>query len=132
MPKPTFSDNAGIAIGGYDPVAYFSGTATVGNASITATHDGATYRFANEANRDAFSADPEKYAPEYGGYCATAMSEGTIFESDPTNFKVADGRVFLFYRGEDGDTLPEWNADEDNRRTAADKHWSEETYSQHA
>jgi len=132
MTKPHNTDDSGIAISGYDPVAYFSGEAREGNASITAAHEGATYRFATEANREAFSREPGKYAPQYGGFCATAMSEGKIFEVDPTNFKVSDGRLFLFYKGEAGDTLPEWNADESNRRASADTHWSEETYVEHA
>ena len=131
MSKPMNTDESGVAIGGYDPVAYFSGEAREGDAEITATHDGTTYRFASEANRDAFNEDPEKYTPEYGGFCATAMSEGKIFEVDPTNFKVDGDRLFLFYKGEAGDTLPEWNADEANRRASADAHWANDTYAEH-
>ncbi len=130
MPKPTNASN-GTAMHAYDPVSYFNGAPAKGDESITATHNGLTYRFASEANRDAFNADTDKYLPKYGGYCATAMSEGTIFDVDPENYKIVDGDLYLFYKGEDGDTLPEWNADEANRRAAADKHWSEDTYSEH-
>ncbi len=131
MRKPTNTNEAGVMIDGYDPVAYFTGTPTKGDARVSATADGRTYHFASEANRDAFNADPAKCEPQYGGYCATAMSEGKIFEVDPTNFKVAGDRLFLFYKGEAGDTLPEWNADENNRRDAADRHWQNDTYADH-
>lgn len=132
MSKPVNTNESGVAIGGYDPVAYFNGLPTEGVPEFTASHEGATYRFANEANRDTFQSDPARYAPQYGGYCATAMSEGKIFEVDPTNFKITDDRLFLFYRGEAGDTLPDWNADEANRLSNADDHWSKDTYVEHA
>ena len=131
MAKPINTDNNGIAIGGFAPVAYFSGEAQAGDPAITADHEGATFRFVSEANRDAFNANPAKYAPQYGGYCATAMSEGKIFEVDPTNFKVTNDRLFLFYKGEAGDTLPDWNADEQKRTADADKHWADDTYVDH-
>lgn len=131
MSKPINTNESGVAISGYDPISYFSGEALAGNPEFSATHNGATFRFASEANRDAFVADPDRYTPEYGGFCATAMSEGTVFEVDPTNFKVDGERLFLFYRGEHGDTLPEWNADQDTRRSDADRHWAEDTYTEH-
>ena len=126
--KPLNTNESGVAIEGYDPVSYFDGSPSEGNADITATHNGATYRFASEANRDRFNESPDHFAPQYGGYCATAMSEGKIFEVDPTNFKVTGDRLFLFYKGEAGDTLPDWNADEASRTANADKHWAEDTY----
>ena len=130
MSKPVNAEN-GVAIGSFDPVAYFDGSAQEGSASLTSEIDGVTYRFASVENKAAFDADPEKFKPQYGGYCATAMSEGKVFEVDPANFKVTDGRLFLFYKGEAGDTLPDWNADEANRTANADKHWSEGTYADH-
>lgn len=131
MSKPSNTNEHDVMIDGYDPVSYFSGTPTKGDASITTNVKGKTYHFASEANRGAFSADPSKYEPQYGGYCATAMSEGKVFEVDPTNFRVSNDRLFLFYRGEAGDTLADWNADEDNRRAAADDHWHNDTYINH-
>ncbi|MEM0982344.1 MAG: YHS domain-containing (seleno)protein [Planctomycetota bacterium] len=127
MAKPINAEN-GVAIGGFDPVSYFKGEAQEGQASLTADHGGATYRFASRENLDAFKADPEKYAPQYGGYCATAMSEGKIFEVDPKNYKITGDKLYLFYKGEAGDTLPDWNADEANRRANADKHWADDSY----
>lgn len=131
MSKPFNTDEAGVAIGGFDPVAYFNGSATEGSTSVTAVHEGVTYQFVNEDNRNQFMSDPARYAPQYGGHCATAMSEGKLFEVDPTNFKVSDDRLFLFYRGEAGDTLPEWIADEANRLASADDHWNKDTYVEH-
>lgn len=87
----------GVAAGGYDVVAYFSGAAKAGDPAITASHGGATYRFATAANRDAFTANPVKYAPRYGGYCAWAVSQGYTAKGDPEAWSVVDGRLYLNY-----------------------------------
>lgn len=131
MQRPVNTDAQSVSIGGYDPVSYFQGEAVQGSSEHQATHNGAIYHFANANNLERFAANPDIFIPQYGGFCATAMSEGKIFEVDPTNFKIVDDRLFLFYRGEHGDTLPEWNADEANRLASADRHWSEETFEQH-
>ena len=60
-----------------------------------ATHEGATYRFASAAHRDAFAADPAKYAPQYGGYCAFGTAMGRKFDGDPNAWKVVDGKLYL-------------------------------------
>lgn len=120
------------ALNGYDAVAYFSGEAKVGDPLHSSVHEGSIYYFATEANKTTFDSDPEKYVPLYGGYCATAASEGKLFGVDPTNFKITDdGKLALFYRGEGGDTLPQWNENEAERRAAADKHWADGTLSAH-
>ena len=130
MTKPTNTTD-GVALAGYDVVSYYTGTPLKGDPAHAADHNGSTYHFASAENLEAFKAAPEDYLPEYGGYCATAMSEGKIFEVDPENFKVTDGDLYLFYKGEAGDTLPEWNADEANRKANADKHWTGDTYVDH-
>jgi hypothetical protein len=86
----------GIAINGYDAVAYFTEGAPVRGASGF-THDwnGATWRFATLANRDAFAADPEAFAPQYGGYCAYAVANGYTARTDPDAFTVHDGKLYL-------------------------------------
>lgn len=117
-----------VAIGGYDAVAYFSNEAKVGDPLYSHEYEGETFYFASDENLEAFRLDPSRYAPLYGGYCATAASEGKLFGVDPTNFKITDdGKLALFYRGAGGDTLPQWNEDEANRRQAADKHWADGT-----
>lgn len=87
---------APLALHGYDPVAFFkSGKPTLGDAKHVATHDGAAYYFADGANRDAFAADPAKYAPQYGGYCAYGVSVGKKFDGDPRFWKVVDGKLYV-------------------------------------
>ena len=113
-----------LALKGYDPVAYFeSGKAEVGKPDLISRYRGVTYRFATPERRATFAAAPEKYAPAYGGWCATAMAEGRKVEIDPTNFKITNGRLFLFYKGWLGNALNDWNKDEKNLATKADEHW---------
>lgn len=86
----------GLGIRGYDPVAYFTvGAPTKGDFSITSTHDGTTYRFSSEENRKMFEADPAKYLPQYGGFCAFGLANGVKVDGDPELWTVADGRLFL-------------------------------------
>jgi YHS domain-containing protein len=118
-----------VAVSGYDAVAYFDGKAIAGDPAFSSVHDDSLYLFTSEANKQKFDADPAYFIPLYGGYCATAASEGKLFGVDPTNFKITgDKRLALFYRGAGGDTLPQWNANEAERRAAADKHWREASF----
>jgi hypothetical protein len=88
----------GVAVGGYDPVAYFTaGKATKGDAAITFEHQGVIWRFATAANRDAFKAEPAKYAPQYGGYCAWAVSQGYTAKGDPEAWTLHQGKLYLNY-----------------------------------
>ncbi len=123
--------NISIAIGGYDAVSYFEGAPVVGDPAHTVEHDGAVYQFASESNKNRFASSPDTFVPQFGGFCATAMSEGKLFGVDPTNFKISDGKLYLFYRGEGGDTLPEWNADEANRKAEAHRRWESGDFSDH-
>ncbi|GAC15318.1 YHS domain-containing (seleno)protein [Aliiglaciecola lipolytica] len=86
------------AIYGYDTVAYFTQNKAVkGNKNITTKWRGAQWHFANEQHRDMFITDPEKYAPQYGGYCAFAMSEGRLVGIDEDAFSIIDGKLYLNY-----------------------------------
>jgi YHS domain-containing protein len=86
----------GLAVHGFDVVAYFTeGTPAQGDANFAVVHDDATYRFASQANLDAFRADPDKYAPVYGGYCAYGVSVGAKFDGDHRYWKIVDGRLYL-------------------------------------
>lgn len=116
-------DGAKLALKGYDPVAYFSGGPKKGNTALRSEYGGAIYHFATEANRAAFAASPEKYVPTYGGWCATAMAKGDKVEIDPENYKVTDGRLFLFYKGVWGNAQDDWRKDEASLTTAADAEW---------
>lgn len=85
-----------IAVSGYDTVAYFTaGKPTKGKTKYTATHDGAIYQFASSGNRDLFKADPEKYAPQYGGFCAFGVTVNRKFNGDPESWYIADGKLYL-------------------------------------
>jgi YHS domain-containing protein len=86
----------GAAVQGYDVVAYFTdGEPTKGSKDHSHTIDGATYRFASAENRDLFVANPQKYAPQFGGYCAFAVSRGYTATVDPTAWEVVDDKLYL-------------------------------------
>ena len=113
-----------IALGGYDPVSYFAeNQALKGRKEISARHRGVTYYFASEENKKLFTESPEKYVPTYGGWCATAMAKGEKVEIDPANFKITNGRLFLFYKGLWGNALKDWNKDEASLTAKADTNW---------
>lgn len=86
----------GTALGGYDAVAYHTtGDALRGSEDITLSYQGATWRFANAENRALFEANPDAYAPEYGGHCAWAAAQGYLAQGDPNVWRIVDGRLFL-------------------------------------
>jgi YHS domain-containing protein len=105
------TDKQYLALEGYDPVSYFTGKPKKGTAQYTANHQGVTYRFGSAHNRDAFKANPSKYEPAYGGWCAYAMATyGDKVEVDPLTYKIANGRLLLFYNAFFNNTLEKWNA----------------------
>jgi hypothetical protein len=88
----------GLAMDGYDAVAYFAdGKPTRGSAQFEMRWNGATWRFATAANRDAFQQRPDHFAPQFGGYCAYAVSRGYTANGDPRVWKLVDGRLYLNY-----------------------------------
>ena len=88
----------GIAIEGYDPVAYHTmGSPVEGSATFTADWDGATWYFVSEEHRDLFADDPERYAPHYGGYCGQAAAQNQIAPGDPELWTIEGERLFLNY-----------------------------------
>lgn len=90
------ADANDVAIHGYDTVAYFTKSeATKGNAKFTATYKNTVYQFASEANRDAFRAEPTKYAPQFGGYCAMGVALNKKLDVDPTAWRIVDGKLYL-------------------------------------
>lgn len=96
-----FARRTGVAIVGTDPVAYFTdGKAVPGSDAFTTTWQGATWKFASAAHRDLFVADPAKYAPQYGGYCAYGVAQGGLVKIDPTQFTIRDGKLYLNYDNE--------------------------------
>ena len=99
----------GLAIEGYDPVAYFTeGRPVEGSREHVFDWNGATWRFASAAHRELFVQAPEKYAPQYGGYCAWAVSQGYTAGIDPEAWRIENGRLYLNYSPE---VQKKWAAD---------------------
>jgi len=119
----------GLALEGYDAVAYRDQQLAVkGTKQFVATHNGATYHFASEANRAKFVATPEPYVPAYGGWCAYAIgASNELVEVDPKTFKVINGKTYLYYNAWGTNTLKKWNADEAKLHSQADANWAKRT-----
>ncbi len=110
-----------IAIKGYDPVAYFSlDSAVKGSKQYAYEWRGATWRFSMQEHLDMFKEMPEKYAPQYGGYCAWAVAENDTANIDPTQFTVYEGKLYLNYNQK---INKKWLADKDVFIRQANKHW---------
>ncbi len=109
------------AVGGYDPVAYFTeGRPVPGSRRHTTTWKGATWRFASASNLALFTAEPARYAPSYGGHCSWAAAQGYTAKGDPQNWKIVDGRLFLNY---DASIHRKWQADIPGFIATADRNW---------
>lgn len=114
-------NSKGLALEGYDPVAYFTDKKPVqGRPEFTAVHDGATYHFATAAHRNMFIEKPANYAPAYGGYCGYAASIKRLSPIDPTFFQVIDGKLILQHNQKASD---KWNADLAGNLVKADSNW---------
>lgn len=109
------------AIKGYDTVAYFKeGKALKGNTSFTFSWHGMIWQFTTQENRDLFAASPEKYAPQYDGYCAWAMSESRKALTDPEVWKIVDGKLYLNCSQS---AYEKWSRDIPGNIKKADKNW---------
>jgi YHS domain-containing protein len=116
--QPPTSD---VAIKGYDAVAYFKdGKAVKGNASLTFQWHGMTWHFASRENRDLFAGSPEKYAPQYDGYCAWAMTESRLAITDPEVWKIVNGKLYLNCSQE---AYNKWSRDIPGHIKKADEIW---------
>ncbi len=110
------------AIGGYDPVAYFSaGEPTIGSGRYRAEHRGVVYQFSSEKNLDAFREDADKYVPQYGGYCAFGMRYGQKSRVDPKAWRIVDGKLYLLLNH---GTRAMWERKVDENISIADRLWS--------
>jgi YHS domain-containing protein len=118
---PAVYTQQGVAIAGADPVAYFTAGAYVpGSAEFTHDWSGATWQFASAENRDAFAVDPAAYAPQYGGFCAWAVSQGYTAAVDPEAWKIVDGKLYLNY---DKNIQARWERDIPGNIAKADANW---------
>jgi YHS domain-containing protein len=115
------TDNYGIALQGYDPVAYFTDHKPVkGVITYTSTYKRATYWFANAEHKKTFDADPAKYEPQFGGYCAYAASINTISPISPDYWEIVDGRLLLQHNQKAWDL---WHKDSAGSLKMADANW---------
>jgi YHS domain-containing protein len=120
-----FNLENGLAIKGYDPVAYFlQKKAVKGSAQFSTTVDGVVYHFSSVANKEVFINAYKKYEPQFGGWCAYAMgATNDKVDVDPETFKIANGKLYLFYHSWVNNTLVKWNKDEVNIKSKAEKNW---------
>lgn len=118
-----FFEHDGVAIRGYDPVAYFTqGAAVKGLPALAADYKGSTFHFSSPANRDAFKADAARYAPQYGGFCAFGTAGGYKAAIEPAAFTVVDGKLYLNYNR---DVQRQWSRDIAGYVKSADRKWPE-------
>ncbi|MEI4235261.1 YHS domain-containing (seleno)protein [Roseovarius sp. D22-M7] len=120
-PTPVFAVD-GVAIRGTDPVAYFrEGRPVTGDAAFEAKWNGARWRFSSAANRAEFVAAPERFAPQYGGFCAWAVAaRGKLYSTQPRNWSVVDGKLYLNFND---DIQSKWEADIPGFIARADRRW---------
>jgi YHS domain-containing protein len=114
-------DAQGVALRGYDPVAYFDeGKPAHGSQSISTSYQGARYLFASESHRKLFLQDPKKYVPAYGGFCAVGTSFGEKVDADPETGKVVNGTLYVNYNAK---TKTVFDGDTQGTISRADKNW---------
>lgn len=120
-----YNTKKGYAVDGYDVVAYFADKAIKGDSKFVTTHDQVKYKFANQKNLDTFTSNPDKYIPQYGGYCAYAV--GVNAEKvgvDPKTFEIRDGKLYLFYNSWGVNTLTKWQKEgAEALQEKADANW---------
>jgi|RhiMetStandDraft_4_1073278.scaffolds.fasta_scaffold243549_1 hypothetical protein len=120
--KPVAAGPDRVAIRGYDTVAYFTdGKATKGSSSFEYAWDDAKWRFASADHRDMFIADPDRYAPQFGGFCAGAITGGVLMPANPEAWVIVGGKLYMV-AGSQAD-LAEWKADAAENIKQGDKQW---------
>ncbi|WP_430410456.1 YHS domain-containing (seleno)protein [Kordia sp.] len=116
----------GIGAQGYDVVSFFTGNPEKGDATFASNYNGAKYLFASLKNKETFDKSPESYTPEYGGFCAIAMSEGKQLDPNPKSWEVRDGKLYFFTRKLFGiiDAKRQWVKKPEELRALADTAWA--------
>jgi YHS domain-containing protein len=121
--KPAIYSKDDKAIGGYDPVAYFTeGKPVMGSSEFAWTWQGANWHFASEKNRTAFKTEPERYAPQYGGYCAFGMTKGYKAPTEADAWTIVDKKLYFNYNQK---VRTEWDKDQPGYILKADQNWVE-------
>jgi YHS domain-containing protein len=119
---PIYTPSSGLALGGHDPVAYFTdGRQTAGSTQFETTWQGARWRFASQENLEKFRGEPERYAPQYGGYCAWAIgARNSLAPGDARYWRIVDGKLYVNY---DASVQRQWVRDIPGFIAAADRNW---------
>ena len=114
-----------VALSGFDPVTYYVNKPVKGKKEFSHTHKGVTYYFINEKSKAVFIANPEKFEPEYGGWCAYALAkdEPVLMEANPKTFKITNGKLYVFYDKFGINKLKPWLEDEETLMKKANKNW---------
>lgn len=118
-------DDSKIALAGYSPVSYVDlDLAQRGDKDIKSEHKGVKYFFVDADQKKKFDANPQKYLPQFGGYCATGIAVGAKFRTDPNKFLVRDGKLYMFLNSIEVDAKQLWVADEKGMSKKAKANWS--------
>ena len=120
-----YNTKKGAVANGYDVVAYFGNEAIKGSKKFTEKYDGVNFRFSSKKNLEVFKKNPEKYTPQYGGYCAYAIGiDGKKVSINPKTFEIRNGKLYLFYNAWGTNTLDLWNKEgAENLKKKADINW---------
>jgi YHS domain-containing protein len=121
-----YNTDKGFVAEGYDVVSYFSNIPKEGDDNYVARYDGVLFKFSTQKNLDTFNANPKKYVPQYGGYCAYAIAlKNKKVSIDPETFEIRAGKLYLFYNSWGVNTLKSWQEESPNVLIlAADKNWN--------
>ena len=125
--KKHFNLKKTVALSAYDPVSYFSGQPVKGQPNYIYKHKGIVYMFSSRKNMSSFIKNPEKYEPQYGGWCAYAMAleKADKVSVEPKTFKIIDNKLYLFYNKLGVNTLKKWNSEDEQKfKSKADKNWN--------
>lgn len=118
-------DKKKLALSGYDLIEYYNHKAITGSSKFEATYDGARYLFSTQNNKLLFEKTPEKYTPQYGGWCAYAMgNSGEKIAINPESFSVENGKLYLFYKTFFNDTKAKWLKNTVSLKKEADENWN--------
>jgi len=112
--------NKNVAVGGFDAVSFFTSSPVEGKSDYSYDYKGAQWKFSSEANRDLFAANPDAFAPQYGGYCAWAIAGGKLAKGSPKHWTIEDGKLYLNYNGK---IKTRWEADKEGFITQGDAQW---------
>lgn len=127
--KSNYNIQKGYVAKGYDVVAYFNNTALKGDKKFSIEYDDVTFLFSSQENLKTFKRTPQKYIPQYGGYCAYAIGvKGSKVSINPETFEIRDGKLYLFYNRGRTNTLELWEQEGPEKlRVQADKNWKKIT-----